>query len=98
MECPNCKKKMETSVFDVGYNIKVESLHCKNCGFNITEDKRLNDALSTLRKRMSKDVKIVRIGEGLGLRIPNEIVKSYNLKKGKTLSLIVEEDGLKIFI
>ncbi len=98
MKCPNCKKEMEKAVFDIGYNLDVESMNCKSCGFNVTENKKLNAALSELRKRMSKEVKILSIGEGLGVRIPNDVVKTYNLKKGKTLSLVAEEDGLKLVI
>ncbi|MFH0752162.1 MAG: AbrB/MazE/SpoVT family DNA-binding domain-containing protein [archaeon] len=89
---------MEKMKFDIGYNIEVDSLHCKNCEFNVTDDKKLNEALSELRKKMSKDIKLIRIGEGLGIRLPNDIVKSYNLKKGRIVSLTSEEDGLKIVI
>src|SRR3989344_5435248 len=96
MKCPNCKKEMEKTIFDVGYDIDVESMHCKNCGFNVTESSKLDEALSALKKRMAKDVKIVSIGEGLGVRIPNDIVKYYNLKKGKVLSMIADENGLKL--
>ena len=66
MKCTQCKSEMEKVQFDVGYGISVDSLHCEKCGFNITQDKKLKNALSTLREQMSKPVKLVRIGTGIG--------------------------------
>ncbi|MBN2454767.1 AbrB/MazE/SpoVT family DNA-binding domain-containing protein [Candidatus Woesearchaeota archaeon] len=96
MKCPQCKSEMESRIFDIGYGIKVNSLHCRKCKFNITENKRLKNAMSALRQRMSKDVKVVRIGTGLGIRFPNDIVKSYDLKKGEALTIKPEADGMKL--
>jgi transposase-like protein len=93
--CPQCKHAMEKTKFDVGYGIQVDSLHCKKCGFNITESTKLKAALGSLRDRMRKEVKIVKVGTGLGVRFPNEIVKSYNLKQGEDITLKPEADGLK---
>lgn len=89
---------MEKMKFDVGYGIEVESLHCSNCGFNITEDKKLKTAMSELRNQMSKEVKVVKIGTGLGVRLTNDIVKSYNLKQGENILLKPEVDGVKLVV
>lgn len=89
---------MEKTIFDIGHGIDVESFHCTNCYFNVTDDKVLNKALSKLREKMSKQVKVISIGEGLGIRIPNEIAKNYQLVKGKSLILSPEEDGFKIVV
>ncbi len=40
--CPQCKFDLEKVKFDIGNDIKVESLHCKKCGFNITSNKELS--------------------------------------------------------
>ena len=94
--CPQCKSNLEKAKFDVGYGVEVESLNCKKCGFNITENNKLKTAISSLREHMSKEVKIVKVGTGLGVRFPNEIVKSYNLKKGEEITLKPDLDGLKL--
>lgn len=98
MKCSQCKSKMEKVTYDVGYGIDVESLHCKNCGFNITEDKVLTKAMSKLREQMAKEVKIVRVGTGLGVRFSNEFVKSYDLKAGENVLLKPEIDGIKLVV
>ena len=45
---------------------------------------------------MSKEIKIVKVGPGLGVRLPNEVVKSYKLKKGEEIVLKPEFDGIKL--
>ncbi len=94
--CPQCKAKLDKVKFDIGYGVEVESLHCRKCGHNITEQGKLTKALSSLRRQMSKEIKVVRVGTGLGIRFPNEVVKSYNIKKGQEIVLKPESDGIKL--
>lgn len=98
MKCTQCKSEMEKWKFDVGYGIEVDSLHCKKCGFNITEDNKLDKALAVLREQLSKEVKVVQIGTGLGIRFSNEIVKSYGLEAGENVLLKPEVDGVKVVV
>ena len=95
-KCPQCKTNLEKVNFDIGYGVQVESLHCKKCGFNITQDNRLKTAISYLRKQMSKEIKVIKVGTGLGVRFPNEVVKSYKLKKGEEIVIKPEFDGIKL--
>ncbi|HLD07006.1 MAG TPA: hypothetical protein VJC16_05765 [Candidatus Nanoarchaeia archaeon] len=94
--CPQCKNTLEKTKFGVGYGIEIDSLHCKQCGFTITENNTLAAAMDTLRERMSKEIKIIKVGTGLGVRFPNEIVKNYKLKKGEEIILQPDVDGLKL--
>ena len=87
---------MNPWIFNIGYGIEVKSKHCRRCGFNVTPKDRLNKALKLLRHNMKKEVKIIKIGTGLGLRFPNEIVKSYKLKKGEDILLKPDGDGLRL--
>lgn len=95
-KCPQCKTNLEKVKFDIGYGIEVDSLHCEKCGFNITENNRLKTAISSLREQMSKEIKIVKVGTGLGVRLPNDVVKSYKLKKGEEIIIKPEFDGIKL--
>ena len=95
-KCPQCKTNLNEVKFDIGYGLEVNSLHCTNCGFNITEDKHMKNAITNLKKQMSKEVKIIEIGTGLGIRFPNDIVKNYKLKKGEEIELKPESDGVKL--
>ena len=85
MKCPECKLNMKKVKFDIGYGIEVDSLHCEKCGFNITDNRVLNAALTTLKEKMTKEVKVIEIGSGLGIRFPNEIVKNFKLKRGEEI-------------
>lgn len=96
MKCTQCKAEMEKVTVDIGYGIEVDSLHCEQCGFNVTEDKKLDQALANLRVQMSKEVKVVRVGTGLGVRIPNEMVKNYHLEAGEEILMKPEMDGIKL--
>ncbi len=87
---------MKETTFDIGYNLEVNALHCAHCGFNITEEKTLNTALNKLKEQMAKEVKIIEIGTGLGIRFPNEIIKYFKLKKGEEVLVKPEKDGLKL--
>lgn len=95
-DCPQCKKEMKKIKFDIGYGIKVDSLHCEECGFNVTNDKTLNKAITELKEQMAKEVKIIEVGTGLGIRFPNEIVKTFKLRKGEEILVKPEIDGLKL--
>ncbi|MBI2672433.1 hypothetical protein HYX16_05865 [Candidatus Woesearchaeota archaeon] len=95
-KCPQCKNEMNRIKFDLGYGVEVDSIHCEKCGFNITDDKILNKALISLKEHMMREVKIIEIGTGLGIRFPNEIVKSFKLKKGEEIKVKPEKNGLKL--
>lgn len=97
-KCPQCKSVLKKVVFDAGYGVNVESLHCIKCGFNITKDDKLKTALASLKEKMAKEVRIIKVGTGLGLRFPNEIVKSFKLRKGGEIYLKPEIDGFKLVI
>lgn len=96
MKCPTCNSDMKNVKYDIGYGIEVDSLHCDKCGFNITEDKVLNKAIMSLKEQMAKEVKIIEVGTGLGIRFPNEFVKSLKLRKGEEIIVKPEIDGLKL--
>jgi len=94
--CPQCKALMQKMGYDIGYGIEVKSHHCQECGFNLTDDKQLQPALRALREKMQKEIKLVQVGNGIGIRIPNELAKSYKLKKGEPITLKPEDDGIKL--
>ena len=97
-KCPQCKSPLKKVIFDIGYGVEVESLHCERCGFNITEDHKLKKAISSLRDQMTKEVKVIKVGTGLGVRFPNEVVKSFSLRKGEGIRLKPEIDGVKLIV
>ena len=97
-KCPQCKSELGNVVFDIGYGINVESLHCNKCGFNITKDSKLKKAILSLREQMAKEVKVIKVGTSLGVRFPNEIVKNFDLKRGEEILLKPDEEGIKLVV
>ena len=97
-KCPQCRSELKKVKFDEGYGIDVESLHCEKCGFNITEDQKLKKAITSLKEHMAKEIRIIKVGTGLGVRFPNEIVKNFKLKKGEEILLKPEIDGVKLVV
>ncbi len=97
-KCPQCKSELKDIIFDVGYGINIDSLHCEKCGFNLTDNNKLKNALKSLKEQMTKEVKIIKVGAGLGVRFPNDVVKVFKLKKGEEILLKPEEDGVKLVV
>ena len=95
-KCPQCQSLLKEVSFDLGYGIEVDSLHCRKCSFNITKDTTLRKILDYMRSQMSKQIKLVRVGNGVGVKIPNEFVKTYKLKKGEGILLKPESGGIKL--
>ena len=98
MKCPQCHKEMKKKVFDVGYDVEVNSLNCSSCEFNVTDETVLDQAMDRLKEQMTKEIKIIEIGAGLGIRFPNEVVKQLKLKKGEEIKMKPEKDGIKLVI
>ena len=97
-KCPQCKEEMRKVDFDIGYGVEVKSLNCKNCGFNITEENKLEKALTSLKEHMAKETKVIKIGAGLGIRFPNEIVNILKIHKGGNILVKPDADGIKLII
>lgn len=96
MECINCGNKMEKVKYDLGFGISVDSYTCSNCHHNITDEKTLDDVMKRLREKMALRVKIIRVGTGVGIRIPNEIARKMKLKQGKEVEIIPQTKQIVI--
>lgn len=96
MKCNNCGNEMEKVNYDVGFGIRVDSYTCSNCHHNFTDEKMLDKAMEKLREKMAIRVKLLKVGTGVGIRIPNEIVKSMHLKTGKEVELMQQKNQLII--
>lgn len=94
MRCPKCNTTMEKVKWDVGFGVLVSSFHCPKCKFNLTDEKGVNRAIIKLRKRMTFERKIVRIGTGFGLRFPNELVEEYKIGRGKLVKIFPEKERI----
>jgi len=89
---------MERIIYDVGYGVEVNSMHCEKCGFNVTDPGEMKKKMFQLRKNMEKAVKVIRVGTGLGIRFPNHIVQCFKLKKGAEIKLMPDKEGVRIIV
>lgn len=97
-KCPQCKNDMVSWKYDIGKGVTVHSLHCTKCQFNITPEKHLASAIATLHERTKKNVRIVAIGDGLGIRFPKELVDEYKIKKGANVKVKPGKNGIEIVL
>jgi len=84
--------------YDIGKGVTVRSLHCTKCQFNITPEKHLSSAIAKLRERTKKNVRIVAIGDGLGIRFPKAFVDEYKIKKGASVRVKPGKKGIEIVL
>ena len=55
MKCPTCNTELEKIFVEVeNASNKIETLQCKNCGFNESDPTSLNKVFSELKKKESK--------------------------------------------
>ena len=96
MKCGNCGEKMEKVKYDVGFGIVVDSFTCPNCHHNFTDEKILDEAMEKMRKRMAIRVKVLKVGTGIGIRIPNEVVQKLRLRSGQEVEIILRDNQIII--
>ena len=96
MRCNNCGNEMEKVKYDVGFGVEVDSYTCSNCHHNFTDEKVLDKAMEAMREKMAIKVKLLKVGTGVGIRLPNEVVKNMGLKTGEEVELIQQKNQLII--
>jgi hypothetical protein len=57
-----------------------------------------NSRENPAKDKMSKEVKLVQVGTGIGIRIPNMITKALGLRKGREVLLEPEEKGIRVVV
>lgn len=96
MKCPNCEGKMEKVKYDVGFGVVIDSFTCSECRYNVTDEKTLDKAMEKMRERMAIRVKVLRIGTGIGIRFPNDIVEDMKLKSGQEVEILKQDNQLLV--
>ncbi|MBI5392244.1 AbrB/MazE/SpoVT family DNA-binding domain-containing protein [Candidatus Woesearchaeota archaeon] len=96
-KCTECKKgeMLELSAktpegFEYNY------FKCNNCDEEILNMKQLHTVAQKYREMKRFNAKISLWGMSLGIRIPKELSKKYNLKENHEVAIIPEKEGMKI--
>lgn len=95
-KCSECKGIMEELTTKTPEGISYKYFKCDKCGEEIVNMKQLHNVAEKYRTIRSYHVKLSKWGLSLGLRIPKELIKKYNFKEDKDVSIIPEERGIKV--
>ena len=69
---------------------------CKKCGEEILDMAQLHNVAEKYREMKRYNVKLSKWGQSLGLRIPKEVARKYNLKDDREVTVIPEKEGIRI--
>ena len=96
MNCTKCKGKMINKKGITPEGFEYDYSECTKCGEEIVDLKQLHVVAQKYREMKKYSVKISKWGDSLAMRIPKELVKEYNLKSEKRITLIPENKSIKI--
>lgn len=94
--CTECGGQMRQLVDKTPEGIPYRYYRCRKCAEEIVDMKQLRAVASEYRLIKKYHVKLSRWGLSLGMRIPKEVVKRYNLKSNEEVIIVPESEGLKI--
>ena len=95
-KCTECSGLMHDLKTKTPEGIEYSYYKCEKCGEEIVDMKQLHEVAEKYRVLKRYQVKLSKWGLSLGLRIPKELVKKYNLKDEEVVAIIPEKKGLKI--
>lgn len=63
---------------------------CSKCGEEFSTSEQMRELSMQINSKFAFSRPIINAGRSLAITIPNDIIKSYNLKKGKKIRLVPE--------
>lgn len=96
MKCFVCGKKAIKIKDTLPDGQEYEYTKCPSCGEELVDMTQLHKLAEKYRKMKRYHAKISKWGSSLGVRIPKELAKKYNLKENKEITFIPEKDFIKI--
>lgn len=95
-KCSECKGEMKELSAKTPEGVEYKYFKCSKCGEEILNMSQLHNVAEKYRVMKRFNAKISKWGMSLGLRIPKELVKKYNLKDDEEVAIIPEEKGMRI--
>ena len=95
-KCSECSGSMKEMKGKTPEGVDYRYYKCASCGEEIVDIKQLHQVAEKYRAIKSFHVKLSKWGLSLGVRIPKEIVKKYNLKDNEEIIIIPEEKEIKL--
>ena len=97
-KCANCEGIMKLRTGQMPDGISHSYYRCENCGAEILNMSQLHEVAEKYRSLKKYNVKLSKWGLSLGLRIPKELVRKYQLDETKEVAIMPEKKGIKIII
>lgn len=95
-KCSECDRKMKEMISETPEGIKYSYYKCEECGEEILDMKQLHNVAEKYRQLKRYHAKLSKWGQSLGLRIPKELTKKYKFKLHKEVTIIPEDEGIKV--
>ncbi len=97
-KCFECKAPMKEMDGVMSDGLTHKYYRCTKCGDEVLDIKQLG-ALAKKYKELKKNrAKFTKWGLSIGVRIPGELVKKYNISTKKEAQFIPEKDGIKLLV
>ncbi|MFH1391159.1 MAG: AbrB/MazE/SpoVT family DNA-binding domain-containing protein [Candidatus Diapherotrites archaeon] len=96
MKCTKCSKKMVEKKGSTPEGAEYNYYQCKECNEEILNMEQLHKVAKQYREMKKYTAKLSKWGESIAIRIPKEILKTYNLKENEKVTLIPEKKAIKI--
>ena len=97
-KCAECKDTMKELKAKTPDGVEYSYYKCSRCGEEILDMKQLHEVAEQYRTLKKYQVKLSKWGLSLGIRIPKELVKKYNLKNDGEVSIIPEKKCIRIVL
>ena len=95
-KCSACRGNLKELRSSTPEGFGYRYFKCSKCGEEILDMKQLHNVAQKYREMKRYQAKISRWGMSLGMRIPKELVKRYHLKDDGKVSIIPEDNGMRI--
>ena len=93
--CSECGKKMIQLTAKTPEGMEYQYYKCK-CGEEILDMDQLHNVAEKYRKMKRYHAKLSKWGKSLGLRIPKELTKKYNLSSEDEINIVDDETGMRL--
>ena len=94
--CSECKGTMKELTAKTPEGFEYSYFKCSKCGEEIVDMKQLHDVAQKYREMKRFHAKVSKWGMSLGVRIPKELAMRYHLEDEMEVTIIPEEDGMRI--
>ncbi len=95
-KCSECSGLMKEMTGQTTEGVSYSYYQCRKCGEEILSREQLHTVATKYRVMKNYRVRLTRWGLSLGMRFPKEITEKYGLRDNEEVTIIPEEEGLKV--